>query len=136
MKKIKEFMNNTDEHFYDCMVNYNDILNSFEFEILLKIDDASGYSGDTRVLLKDNNNIGYLLFGWGSCSVCDALQGCNSWENLEDLQKELYNAIKWLSPKEMLDFMKNHDWEGDFSWNCEEQKQFVEQAIIILINEF
>ncbi len=136
MKNIKNYCkSNTksfSEDYSDLCVSYTDMLESFGFDILLQIDDDE-CQGDTRVLFKDKkNNIGYLLFGWGSCSGCDALQGCNSWEECIELQKELYNEIKWLSTKEMLKFMQTHDWEGDYTCHRSEQKEFVAKAIKIL----
>lgn len=113
--------------------SYTDIINSFEFEVLLRIDDDD-YQGDTRVLFKDRktNKIGYLLFGWGSCSGCDALEGCCSWEELEELQLSLYNSIKWLTETEMLNYFKEHDWGGDYTCSSSEQKNFVNNSIKIL----
>lgn len=52
--------------------------------ILVQVDDQD-YQGDSRILYENNGQYGYLKFGWGSCSGCDALQGCDSVLELDEL---------------------------------------------------
>lgn len=112
-------------------VDYQPIINHFG-TIAVQVDD-SDYQGDTRVLYADTGKgFGYLNFGWGSCSGCDALEACNSYTEAADLIRDLESSIKWASKEEMLTFFKTHDWEGDYSWHAEEQKQFVDQTIAFL----
>ena len=47
--------------------DYQPLLESFEYDILLQIDD-NDYQGDSRLLFKDGDRFGILTFGWGSCS--------------------------------------------------------------------
>lgn len=71
--------------------DYQPILDSFG-EILLQIDD-NGYQGDSRVLYKLPNEIGILQFGWGSCSGCDALMDCDSYEEVDEFIQHLHSRI-------------------------------------------
>lgn len=115
--------------------DYNPLLESLGHEILLKMDDED-YQGDSRILFKNGNSYGLLIFGWGSCSGCDALQACQSWKELEDLRNQLVNDIKWFdSSEDCLKYVKSHNWEGDFSWHAKETKEFVSKSVKILENE-
>lgn len=80
------------EHFYGPC-DYDHIIRSFG-DVLVQVDEE-GYSGDTRVLLRKGDRYGFLNFGWGSCSGCDALQACSDYEEIDELIDELENDIKW-----------------------------------------
>ena len=114
---------------YLFLSDYTPILKSFG-KILLQVDDED-YSGDSRVLYEfPDGTYGYLQFGWGSCSGCDALQACDNPEEVEDLIDMLQASIKHFdSAEEGLKYFLEHDWEGDYSWHCKEQKEFIEHSI-------
>jgi len=138
MKKIiecyPELIEET-EYFY-TLSNYQPLIESYGFDILLQVDD-SDYQGDSRILYRDGNRYGLLIFGWGSCSGCDALQSCNSIQDVENLQKELFEKIKWFDPVgECLWYFNTHDWDGDYSTNDIETKEFVEKAKVLLMEHF
>jgi len=112
--------------------SYDQIIARFG-DVVIKVEDDD-YQGDTRVLYRhwhwkdgrDVQRIGYLRFGWGSCSGCDALQACTSEEEVEDLINELRSSIKWFDSKEeALEFFENHDWKGDYSYRMKGQLAFV-----------
>lgn len=96
--------------------------------ILLQVDDQD-YQGDSRVLFEKDGKFGILIFGWGSCSGCDALQACDTWEALEDEIQSIQNSVKWFdSANECLAYFENHDWKGDYSYHQDETKKFIEQG--------
>lgn len=68
--------------------------------------DFGSYSGDSVVLyqkyLPTGPGWGFLVFGWGSCSGCDALQGCDSYQELETLREKLAGEIKWGTAEEII----------------------------------
>lgn len=98
-------------------------------KVVIQVDDED-YQGDSRVLYRDGDKVGYLQFGWGSCSGCDALQGCNDMTDLQALVNELEASVKWFdSIPEAYEFFKTHDWRGDYSYHMEEQKKFVETCL-------
>jgi hypothetical protein len=100
-------------------------------KVLVRVDDDD-YQGDTRVLYENNGQYGYLKFGWGSCSGCDALYGCCSVQELDELIKEICQKIMWFDSRQAaIDFFENHDWKGDYD-RGEEQKEFVEKSIKLL----
>ena len=121
MKTAKELY---EEEGYFYQTDYQSMLNEFG-DILVQVDDE-GYQGDSRVLYRDGKRFGWLQFGWGSCSGCDALQACNSVEEVQELMDELCNSIMWFDgPEEAIKFFESHDWEGDYSWHMDEQREFV-----------
>ena len=103
-----------------------------EFGTILIQVDEDGYSGDSWVLYKDKNSsrLGYLNFGWGSCSGCDALQACSSYEEVQELMDQLFNSIQWWdNPTDALEWFKTHDWEGDYYCASNDRSNFVSQVI-------
>lgn len=111
--------------------DYQPLIGSFG-EILLQVDDKD-YQGDTRVILKRGDEYGLLIFGWGSCSGCDALQACDTYQDIENLRTGLESDIKWMPAKDLLAYLETHDWKGDYSWHDDgETKQFVEQATAMM----
>ena len=126
MKPISEVY----DDIYDS--DYNSLVRSMGFDVALMIDEDD-YSGDSWVLFREGARVGYLSFGWGSCSGCDALQGCCSISEIEELRQDLHDSIEWFdSNREAADFMRNHDWKGDYTWRSTEHKEFVAQAIELL----
>ena len=120
-----------DDTYHHFSGDYQPMLNEFG-EILLQVDDNS-YQGDTRVLYRDGTRYGWLNFGWGSCSGCDALQACYTIEEIQSLMDSLYSEITWFdSPTGALEFFKTHDWEGDYSHGYQEQARFITEATVIL----
>lgn len=88
---------------YEPMIEeFGEIINKYDFGY---------YQGDTIVIYKSNNRYGYLLFGWGSCSGCDALQACETIEEVQKLMDALYNSIEWFnSLDELKEWFNQKDW--------------------------
>lgn len=111
--------------------DYDPMVEAFG-NVAVRVDDDA-YQGDTQVLYNNDGKIGYLIFGWGSCCCCDALQSCNSIEEVQELCNELENDILWFdTAEEALKWFNEHDWLGDWSWYTDEGKQFVHEAITYL----
>ena len=110
-----------------CIFDYTPILEQFG-EILIKVDDDD-YQGDSYLIYKKENSYGYLRFGWGSCSGCDALQACNTIQEVQELMDTLYNSIIWfVSLAELKEYFANKDWELEYSWHIECFKDFLNQV--------
>ena len=129
MKPIREVYPEAAESIFGFSVgDYTPLLESFGYTKLLQVDD-NDWQGDSRLLYQDGNRYGVLTFGWGSCSGCDALQGCSTYEEVDTLRTNLHNSIIWRDGKtEMLTYMREHDWQGDYNYSPE----FIEKAITIL----
>jgi hypothetical protein len=101
-------------------------------EVLVR-EDSNDYQGDTYALLKKGRKYGLIIFGWGSCSGCDALQACNTWNDLQDLIDSMERSVQWFDGKGAArKYFDEHDWEGDYSWHYSECKRFVERCKEIL----
>lgn len=104
---------------------YDTLLESFEVPIVLQVDD-NDYQGDTRVLLRDGPRWGILIFGWGSCSGCDALQDCSGLAEVTELRDKMWNDIHWEgSVADMYAYVSGKDWPLDYSWHSNATKVFV-----------
>ena len=120
-----------DGDYFSTECEYQPILNEIGTIVLQKDDED--YQGDSRVLYRDGDRWGYLQFGWGSCSGCDALQGCESYEEIDKLIVFLVGTVRWFeSAVEALAFFKEHDWAGDYSNSDENQAVFVADTIALL----
>lgn len=102
--------------------------------------DTDDYQGDSFRLLADGDEpdqkYGLMVFGWGSCSGCDALQACASVKELQELMDHLQDQIRWFADKEsLLKFMMEHDWEGDWHWHRSEAHQFRKKVMEFLNSE-
>lgn len=129
MKPIREvYAEQGEEPFYGPC-NYNPLLESLGHEILVQVDD-SAYQGDSRLLLRrDDGKIGYLNFGWGSCSGCDALQAAETYAQIDKLRDEIAAGVQWFDTAQAAaEWFNSTDWEGKHSYHAEEQQTFLRQA--------
>jgi hypothetical protein len=131
MIDVKDLYKENTENEYEFYDDYQPMLNAFG-TIVIQVDDDD-YQGDSRVLYEDGEKIGLLIFGWGSCSGCDALKGCSSLGDVQELCDDLQNQIKWFDSKgEALEYFKAHDWKGDYSWHFNETRVFIAMCVEFL----
>jgi hypothetical protein len=95
---------------------YEALIDSFEMDVKVAVD-ADDYQGDSLYVLRDGTKYGYLCFGWGSCSGCDALEACrdgsNPLQDMTELRDELFDSIVWFdSLTELQTWVANRDWQG------------------------
>ena len=71
------------------------------------------YQGDSIVAVQaEDGRYGLVGYGWGSCSGCDALQSCDSYEDLAYLYDSLYAGTQWFDSAVALNnYITNRDWE-------------------------
>lgn len=114
------------------LADYDPMIEDFG-NVLFRVDDDD-YQGDSYVFygnMDKDSRFGYLNFGWGSCSGCDALQRCSTWEEVQELYEFLHSQIKWFdSAKEAYKWFTEHDWKGDYL--TKEKKWFVKIVTCIL----
>lgn len=114
--------------FSGTYIDYEDLLDSFEYDVVLSADD-NDYQGDSYRVFKNGNMYGLLVFGWGSCSGCDALQDADESPNREmevlGLRSDLHDSIIWNSFEDMAEYVQNKDFEGEFYYHTWEGRKFV-----------
>lgn len=119
MKKVDEIYDNS-WGWWD----YQPMLNEFGNIILQK--DEQNYQGDSFLIYEKDDKYGYLTFGWGSCSGCDALQGCNSISEVQELMDRLYSSIEWFDSLDALkEYFEETDWTLQYQYSIPEFKEFL-----------
>jgi hypothetical protein len=103
---------------------YDPIIRSFG-AVLVQVEDDD-WSGDTRVLLRNGDRYGFLVIGWGSCSGCDALQGCSTFAEVDELINQIEGDIKWFnSLAEVKTYIANDkDRSQSFYAHCDGWREF------------
>ena len=97
--------------------SYEELISSIDPEVKwLFRAHTGGYSGESiYVGQKVRCMKGEFVFvsnTWGSCALCDVLQGCNDLADLEALRQSLADAFIWFaSLAEMLKWAEGRDWE-------------------------
>ena len=96
---------------------YEDLLESFGIEVI-KSEAVGRYDGDYLNLFKDGNRYGYLMFGYGSCSGCDALEAINNdYEQVKELRDGLFESIRWGTASELVEYLESDEvmswWKYD-----------------------
>lgn len=56
--------------------------------------DIGHRQGDTYLLLRTSNGYGFVVIGYGSCSGCDALRACKSYEDVDNLISGIQSSMK------------------------------------------
>ena len=119
------------DYFYNPS-DYQPMLESLGYEIIAQEDDGD-YQGDSYLLLRNGGQYGYLTFGWGSCSGCDALQGCDSYKEIDELRTQLHEQIIWKPSKaEMREWLLSKDWHGEWSFSEPGFHRFFDKVLGVL----
>ena len=97
---------------YGFTGDYEDLI---EYEIV-KSFSMGDYEGDYTFHLTDKmGRHGFLVVGYGSCSHCDALQACVTLADVQRLQEEILNDIRWFySLTELGDWARTYDFKGQW----------------------
>lgn len=107
--------------------SYDELIESMEVEVLVEESD-NDYQGSTFCLVREGGRVGHLVFGWGSCSGCDALQACDSHADVVDLRNSLYAEIDWFPSTALLMKWLNGDQETQWYGHDETWKTFKAKA--------
>lgn len=113
---------------YFCHPNYEALVSRMG-EILISSHDDD-YQGDSYYILRnqDGTRVGFLEFGWGSCSGCDWLESCDSYEDLQALFDSLESKIYWFdSVTDFKTWESTHDWGGEWSSGKDSVKEIREK---------
>ena len=109
----------------DQYPSYETLIESFGVEIVADFHDAD-YQGDSYYLLQNGNEYGILIFGWGSCSGCDALEGSyGSTEDLTALRDELWESVVWRSRASMKDYVSAKDFKLEWYGHRSAGEEFI-----------
>lgn len=107
------------DYFY-AEESYSDLVASAG--TIIKEWEIGSWSGDLVYLLKNGNKFGFTVLGYGSCTVCDALQACANKEDVDELKADIARGIFWGNAEEVEAYAINdnyanrwyyheHDWK-------------------------
>jgi hypothetical protein len=76
-------------------------------------NSTGGWQGDEYVVFRGHDGrIGYLCYGYGSCSGCDALQACETLEEIVELAQDFWEGVQWFDNlREFKKWAETRDWE-------------------------
>lgn len=98
-------------------LSYHQIAEKLSDEVVLYVSDDD-YQGSTYALIRSGDRYGYLQFGWGSCSGCDAAEAAESYSDWKSLFESLRDGVRWFdSLTGFLSWASEHDWKGEWSWH-------------------
>ncbi len=122
---MKDLVNTREENDYWYFSgSYGELIDSFEIETLIEVHDHD-YQGDSRYLFKSGEEYGILIFGWGSCSGCDSLEACSTFEEVVRLRDVLWDSTEWHTFDDMKTYVETRDWEGQYFYHDKESKEFI-----------
>jgi hypothetical protein len=128
MSKARELYGKELDDSWFCVCDYQPIVDSFG-EVIVQ-DEDNDYSGDTRVIYYADGEYGFLNFGWGSCSGCDALQACRSEEDVNKLIESLEQDIEWFDTlKELKEYLTSKDRAVSYYSHEENWPDFVVKVL-------
>ena len=94
--------------------DYGDMVESWGY-VVETFKGFGSYTGDYVVLLsRDDGRIGFLVIGYGSCSMCDAMESAlppyhwdddepsADWRGVVELSEDLRRQIHWEESREAL----------------------------------
>lgn len=117
---------------YIYCYSYQPIVDSFG-KVLVQVE-SQGYQGDTYAVIEKGKQFGLLVFGWGSCSGCDALQGCGSYAEVDTLIENLEAGIVWRgSLPALFSYMIDSDRDTSFYYHTEEWLPFLEKTFALVV---
>lgn len=131
--QIWDFENNEPNVGYDGIVElFGDIIAEYTL---------GSYQGEYVYVIRNHDTpdyFAYLSLSFGSCSLCDFLQGCDDLNELQDY----INSINpnWQSAEDLAQWLVSHDWHGDYmGWEIrQEQKRwddFILSTVSILLGK-
>lgn len=114
--------------------DYDLLLRSLGYGIQEWITCGS-YQGDHVALLRRADGAyGFTVIGYGSCSGCDALEGCGSLASVDALRDELDNDIEWnVDPKALAATLMSKD-EANHWWLHDSEMKAARDKIVGVLN--
>lgn len=65
-------------------------------------DGWGEWQGDAFIVIRKDSRWGFICIGYGSCTGCDALQGCHTHEELGELISNIERSVHWTDTKDQL----------------------------------
>lgn len=111
-------------------MGYINAISGFVDAIVLEESDDN-YQGDSFLVVNANwrDNYGYITFGWGSCSGCDAWESEDTPADRAQLITDILKSSKWFDDLDSLKaYIASPDREGDWYSDNETWKTFARKV--------
>jgi hypothetical protein len=84
------------------LYDYEKLVTLYGLPVLYEWEEPY-YQGDGVFILQgEDGRIGLMVYGFGSCSGCDALQACSTTQDVADLANEMFEGTRWFDDKEAM----------------------------------
>ncbi|TMR22074.1 hypothetical protein ETD86_12970 [Nonomuraea turkmeniaca] len=95
---------------------YESLLSTMPITVLHQAEDGDNRSGDRFSLVRHHDGrFGLLIFGWASCSRCDALQACKTPADFAELHEQVFSGIHWeATAADLLAYLDHKDIRLDW----------------------
>ncbi len=118
-----------EDDYFSTPYDYQPIIDAIGTVLVQKRDQD--YQGDTFVLYGGDINYrggesvyGILVIGWGSCSGCDSLQACSSYDDLQQLADSLENSVQWLGLDEVKEWIRGDEERNSWYQYSDDDKAY------------
>lgn len=111
---------------------YDDVADMLGGELIVS-ERIGDYQGDVVMAIKHNGEYGYITCGYGSCSYCDALEGCENDNERMSLFDSIVRDADWFPT---LGELKSHITKRDgTTWEYNEPEWQVFRDKVIAYTE-
>lgn len=126
-RELYPFCYSDDEYIWNEPHDYTPIINSLGI-VNDKCMVGNNFNGNIVVFLSDNNSkrVGYCEIPYGYNSDDDALQSCNSYNEIDILIKNIKDSVIWFDNYvDALEWFQHYDWELTHLWQSENFREFL-----------
>lgn len=112
---------------------YEELLTSGTTWQVVVSESVGDYQGDTYALIRDGKRYGFQVWGYGSCSGCDALEGAETMAELAALRDSLQGDITWFDDAAgALVYFQTKDWELERCYDRDHAEKFIRESVAAL----
>lgn len=113
--KTEQWFDDEEPQFCAWEYDYADLLNTIHPDLRWTVCALEfNYQGDYFYFGELGDKYYYVVVGYGSCSGCDALQACDSYEELLQLRERIAQNIREFNSLE--DFQQWFEEHGEDQW--------------------
>lgn len=92
-------------------------------------EDTGDYQGTTYFLLRRGPLWGFLAQDYGSCSGCDWLEDCDSYDDYAELFADMKKSVTWFDDTAELAAHIRRDEAPQHSWYGDQYKRMVDALV-------
>jgi hypothetical protein len=121
-----KYYEDDEETYFSHPFDYSPIIENIG-NVIIRVKDKD-YQGSTRLLLEKDECYAIFVYRWGSCSGCDTLQACKSYENVQKIMDNFNKRVEWKNKEEIVSQIKS-EWlnKENLDWHEEEELDFISQ---------